>query len=343
MSLKRKLNNKNAIPTRELEDDPIVSSDEEYQKTTTSYSFERKENTAVGYTITSSVIYEEEEFHESKEVAIKVVDKNKQDQKIQKKRQKDEGIKWFSELPRPSSRQSDECFKDILYVFNYLKEFSFSEFSIKYRDKKDKDFEKLKEVINKLPTDVAIAMFAVDPGTTSCGIALFNILEEKAVSVQERSFREKGQVGDVGHKKEIMAMHEFFSFFNHPAIVLVIEDQVAAVKEHHRNVYEDDFHFDAYAIQYALQGMFYNRCIPVSPNSIKHHFKMPKVDKAVGNRQYKQYQLNKEHAVKFGKFVTPQELQQEILLTWKHSSHNIYDAILIGYYVIQMYNGVKNK
>jgi hypothetical protein len=318
---------KKFIP-RELEDDPIEDSPP--------FEITRKKSKIESKTSTPSPIRETDL---TPITAVTYRDPQRVLLKEQKKITKDVVIKTFSELP--FYRGKSPYFQNIHKIFEILKTLSFLSLTTNINENSEaiKEIEKLSEPL--LDIKEIIAIISVDPGSRSCGVALFEQATEEPVSVDERAYREKGMVGEVGFNSVLNRCHEYFSFFSKlSCVAIVIEDQKAAVLEHHKQIWENEYHLDAYAVQYAIKGQFGRRCISISPSAMKHFFRMPKVgEKGDPNRKHLQYEENKKNAVVYGKLYTPVELQDEISKEFGEKEHNVYDAILIGAYICKKRNG----
>lgn len=272
--------------------------------------------------------------------AVTYRDPKKVQLKEEKRRKKDIVIKTFSEMPFYRGKFS--YFQNIHKAFLILKTMDFKALStnINEHSKKIEEIESLLLPLSDLKEIIAI--ITVDPGSTSCGIALVEQATKEPVCVDERSFREKGAIGEIGFNSALNRCHEYFSFFAKlKCVAVVMEDQKAAVIEHHKQIWVNEYHLDAYAVQYAIKGQFGRRALSISPSAMKHFFKMPKVDlgKDDPKKRVVQYEENKKNAVVYGKLYTPISLQDEISREFGDKEHNVYDAILIGVYICKKMDG----
>lgn len=331
----RKVSSSKVKPSEDS-NDPIASDVEENQDLLAVVSNNNNFTYPVGKLLTNDYSLEENSSL-TEEFSITVVDEKKEDEKTLRKRNKDAPVKRYSELPL--EKKWNEDFLKVAEAFTFLQDFGYEELSEMYKNK-DPRWMKHRNAIKSIPKDKVIAILSLDPGAVSASVALFSVSENELWDADDRPFRGQKPASDLGHKGTTDHAFEYAMMFKHKAIVLVIEEQTRAILEHHKKVWEDNCHLEAWAVQYGLQTLFHDRAILFPPNSVKNHFGMPIVEKKTGEFvKASQYETNKKNAVIYGAKLVSPKVREKILLKWKTSQHNAYDAILLGYCLLQKYNG----
>jgi len=184
----------------------------------------------------------------------------------------------------------------------------------------------------------------IDPGPVNCGVCIYDLENDCPISIERISFREKNTFDEKG-KKEVVDpgsaklldnvaafINERFDDWKDNNVKVFIEDQVAGRKD--KGDESGVIHGEVSAVQYGIQALLGSKmCCVVAPRSVKCHFRQyfPQVeereDEAKFQHKKRQYQSDKQNAIKNGKQFVPMHISEVIKKDKKRDDY--YDSLWI--------------
>ena len=219
-------------------------------------------------------------------------------------------------------------------------------------DRSDDDIIDL--TIDHTPAEKYGIIVAFDPGPVNCGVCMYDVDNEKVLSMQRISFRDKiprGENGlktdtDLGNVKLIDSVRDYvmdnYDGWKSKGVRVFVEDQVAGRKD--KGDGYSSLNGETTAIQYSLQALLgSDMCMCVGPRQVKTHFRdhFPQVEERENEPHNvllrRQYAADKQNAVKNGRQFVSAPMLQEI---WKDKKRDDYfDAMWICRYMSDVMRG----
>jgi hypothetical protein len=194
--------------------------------------------------------------------------------------------------------------------------------------------ENTQETIQQYDDDIVIV--CVDPAPINCGISVYDVKNKAFSQVITKSFF-TSKDGDMGNARLLESVSSFIkntALFHESNTIVFVENQSVGGSDNRafsnsRNL----------AVQYCFQSVLgSDRCIPVSPSSVKAHFRteFPLLERH-GSSRSRQYRLDKKNAIAFGSRLVGPRLRQQILSRRNKKIDDSYDAVVINQYVLERF------